>query len=286
MSLEVRPYDAEFEKCVDELNHKAWVLFKYNKDYEHRKMSCVLNEDGNVIAVGYLRHGITEDHDVMEVVIEVNQEAFERFSEVRTILYPSLIDICNALRNPEKKTKLVVWNDFDGDRVYYEGHGFYDYQTYYFAKRTIDHKCITEIEAPTGVKVCHNPMKAEEERMNYIKVENQYYKGVVYWSVNMLEWMMGGPELHTISAFEGDEMVGSVTCWQTGAVDRLFVIPRWRNKGLGKYLVAKAFEYHLANRRTHVQTLVNDQDVVGKHFLKSMGYSFPDRLELLALDMQ
>ncbi|MCR2822802.1 GNAT family N-acetyltransferase [Lederbergia panacisoli] len=286
MSLEVRPYSVgKFEKSVMELNKKAWVLFKYNKDYEHQKMSCVLNEDGNLIAVGYLRHGLSEDHNVMEVVIEVNQEAFERFSEVRKVLYPSLINICYALRNPEKKTKMVVWNDFDGDRAFYEENGFNDYQTYYFANRMINRKSLAEIEAPIGVKVRHHLMKTEDERMSYVSLENQYYNGVVYWSLNMLEWMIAGPELQTISAFEGDEMVGSVTCWQTGAIDRLFVIPRWRNKGLGKYLIAKAFDYHLANGRTNVQTLVNDLNIEGKQLLESMGYRFPDKMELLARDI-
>jgi GNAT superfamily N-acetyltransferase len=284
--LEVRPYSVELENSVMELNKKAWVLFEYNKDYVHQKMSCVFNEDGKLIALGYLRHGMSEDHDVMEVVTEVNQEGFERYSEVRKVLYPSLVDICNVFRNPNKKTKLVVWMAYDGDRELYEEHGFYDYQTYYFARRTIDQKSVTEIEAPIGVEVRHHPMRTEDERMRYVRLENQYYNGVVYWSLNMLEWMMAGPELHTISAFEGDEMVGSVTCWQTGAVDRLFVIPRWRKKGLGKYLIAKAFEYHLANGRMNVETLVNDLNVEGKQLLESMGYSFPDRLELLALDIQ
>lgn len=128
-------------------------------------------------------------------------------------------------------------------------------------------------------------METKEARVKYTKVENQYYQGVLHRSVNMLEWMMGGPELHTISAYEGDELVGSVMSWQTGAVERLFVVPRWRNKGLGKYLVAKAFEYHLKNGRTIVETLVNEQDVEGYHLLESMGYSFPVELELLALDI-
>jgi GNAT superfamily N-acetyltransferase len=102
----------------------------------------------------------------------------------------------------------------------------------------------------------------------------------------MLEWMMGGPELHTISAFEGNELVGSVMCRQTGADERLFVIPRWRNTGLGEFLVSKAFEYHLSNGRTNVETLVNEQDEEGKLLLQSMGYSFPVKLRLMALDVQ
>jgi GNAT superfamily N-acetyltransferase len=101
----------------------------------------------------------------------------------------------------------------------------------------------------------------------------------------MLEWMMGGPELHTISAFEGDELVGSVMCWQTGAVERLFVIPRWRNKGLESVLLSKAFEYHQKQGRNNVETLINIHDKDGMVLLESVGYSFPVELELMALDI-
>lgn len=285
MSLEVRPYSSKLEDNVMKLSHKAWMLFKHNKDYEHQKMSCVFNEDGNLIAVGYLRHGIADDHDVLEIVMEVNENALERIFEVRMTLYPSLVDICQAIRNPETKTKLVVWDDFDSDREFYVQQGFSPYQTYYFAKRSLDNS-IPEVNIPSGVEVYHYPMETKEERDKYIEVENQYYQGVLHRSVNMLEWMMGGPELHTISGFEGGELVGSVMGWQTGAVDRLFVVPRWRNKGLGEYLVAKAFEYHLKNGRINVETLVNEQDEEGKLLLEYMGYSFPVKLELLALDIQ
>jgi GNAT superfamily N-acetyltransferase len=285
MSLEVRPYNSEFEDIVRNLSDLAWVLFKHNKDYVHQKMSCVFNEDGNLIAVGYLRHGIADDHDVMEIIIKANENAMERISEVRMVLYPSLIDICLAICNPAKKTKLVAWDDFDGDREFYLEQDFSPYKMYYFAKRSLD-ESIPEVKIPIGVDVRHHPMEAKEERVKYTEVENQYYQGVLYRSVNMLEWMMGGPELHTISAFEGDELVGSVMCWQTGAVERLFVIPRWCNKGLGEFLITTAFEYHLKNGRTNVETLVNEQDEQGKLLLKSMGYSFPVKLELLALDIQ
>ncbi|MCK6078146.1 GNAT family N-acetyltransferase [Paenibacillus silvae] len=87
------------------------------------------------------------------------------------------------------------------------------------------------------------------------------------------------------SAFEGDELVGSVMCWQTGAVERLFVIPRWRNKGLAKLLITKAYEYHINNGRNEVNTLVNEQNKEAMKLLESMGYTFPVKLELKALDV-
>lgn len=280
----VRPYSPELEESVMKLSPKAYMLFKHNKDYEHQKMSCVFNEEGNLIAVGYLRHGIADDHDVMEFVMEVSEYAHEHIFEIRMALYPPLVDICHAIRNPEANTKLVAWDDFDGEREFYIQQGFSSYQTYYFAKRSLDN-FIPEVNIPSGVEIYHHPMETKEERVAYTKVENQYYQGVLHRSVNMLEWMMGGPELHTISAFEGNVLVGSVMCWQTGAIERLFVIPRWRNKGLGEFLVAKAFEYHLKNGRINVETLVNEQDEEGKLLLESMGYSFPVKLELLALDI-
>ncbi|OBZ16494.1 hypothetical protein A7975_00770 [Bacillus sp. FJAT-26390] len=51
--MSVLPYDLEHENSVMKLSHKAWLLFKYNKDYGHQKMSCVLDEDGGLIALAY-----------------------------------------------------------------------------------------------------------------------------------------------------------------------------------------------------------------------------------------
>jgi GNAT superfamily N-acetyltransferase len=280
----VRPYSSELEESVKNLSHKAWSLFKHNKDFDHQKMSCVFNEDGNLICVGYLRHGISNDHDVFEIVMFTNEHASNRMNEVRMALYPTFLDICQTLRNPNKKAKLVAWQDFYGDREFYEEKGFVPYQNYYKAQRSLE-KPISNFGIPAGVDVIYHPMKSKEERITYTEVENRFFQGVVYRSVNMLEWMMGGPELHTISAFEGEKLVGSVMCWQSGAVERLFVIPRWRDKGLSELLVTKAFEYHFINGRTHVYTLVNEQNMEGMLLLESMGYSFPVKLELLALDI-
>ncbi|SEO04555.1 hypothetical protein [Paenibacillus sp. OV219] len=73
MALAVRPYHSDLEDQVKHLSHKAWLLFKYNKDYEHQKMSCIINEQDELIALGYLRHGLDDDHDVMEIVMFVNE---------------------------------------------------------------------------------------------------------------------------------------------------------------------------------------------------------------------
>ncbi|SEO04520.1 hypothetical protein [Paenibacillus sp. OV219] len=92
-------------------------------------------------------------------------------------------------------------------------------------------------------------METQEERIKYTEAENNYYKGVVYRSVNMLEWMMAGPEFHTVAAFDGDELVGSVMCCE-------------------------------------VETLVQEKDEESMLPLKSMGYSFPVKLELFSKDIQ
>lgn len=284
MSLQVRPYRSEFEETVKNLSHKAWMLFKYNQDYDHQRMSCVFNEDGKLICVGYLRHGIADNHDVFEVEMPTNELALNRMDEVREALFPTFMDSCQKLRNPNKKTKLVAWKDFYGDRAFYEGKGFSHFQTYYIARRSLGEP-VPEVRTPVGVHVKYHPMESREERIQYTELENQFYQGVVYRSVNMLEWMMGGPELHTISAFEGDELVGSVMCWQTGAVERLFVIPRWRNKGLGRFLITKGFEYHLTNGRIEVETLVHEQNKEAMSLLESMGYTFPVKLVLMSMDI-
>ena len=284
MSLQVRPYRSEFEETVKNLSHKAWILFKYNRDYDHQRMSCVFNEDGNLICVGYLRHGIADSHDVFEVEMPTNELALNRMDEVRAALFPTFIETCQKLRNPNKKTKLVAWKDFYGDRAFYEGKGFSHFQTYYIARRSLEEP-VPEVRTPVGVHVKYHPMESREERIQYTELENQFYQGVVYRSVNMLEWMMGGPELHTISAFEGDALVGSVMCWQTGAVERLFVIPRWRKKGLGRLLITKGFEYHLKNGRNEVETLVHEQNKEAMSLLESMGYTFPVKLVLMSMDI-
>lgn len=284
MSLQVRPYRSEFEETVKNLSHKAWILFKYNQDYDHQRMSCVFNEDGNLICVGYLRHGIADNHDVFEIEMPTNELALNRMDEVRTALFPTFMDSCQKLRNSNKKTKLVAWKDFYGDRAFYEEKGFSPFQTYYIARRSLE-EAVPEVRTPVGVNVKYHPMESREERIQYTELENQFYQGVVYRSVNMLEWMMGGPELHTISAFEGDELVGSVMCWQTGAVERLFVIPRWRNKGLGRLLITKGFEYHQKNGRNEVETLVHEQNKEAMSLLESMGYTFPVKLVLMSMDI-
>ncbi|MDQ0899317.1 MULTISPECIES: hypothetical protein [unclassified Paenibacillus] len=136
-------------------------------------MICAVNEDGKLIAVGYLRQGIADDYDVMEILMQVNENAFDRISEIRMVLYPALIDICEAIRNPVKKTKLVGWDEFDGDQEFYVEQGFSPNQTYYFAKRSHD-KSIPEVNIPIGVDVRHHPI----QRVTYTTVEINIFKAL------------------------------------------------------------------------------------------------------------
>jgi GNAT superfamily N-acetyltransferase len=256
----------------------------YNKDFQHHKMSCVFSSDGELTAVGYLRHGIGDDHDILELIIEVGEKATVPVSEIRKALFPALLNMAQELRDPFKPTKLAAWDIFDGDREFYKEHGFGPYQSYYVAQRSLEDP-IPQVEPPIGIEVRHWPMETKEERMQYTQVEKQFYQGVMYRSIHMLEWMMGGPELYTIAAFKGEKLVGSVMTWQTGAVDRLFVVPDIRNKGLGKYLATKAFEYHLAKGRTRVETFVEENNAESIGFLKDLGYDCSIKIDLLTLSI-
>lgn len=74
----------------------------------------------------------------MEIVTHVNENASYIIFEIRMTLFPTLIEICKAIRNPAKNTKLVAWDDFDGDQEFYAKQGFSPYQIYYLAKRSLN----------------------------------------------------------------------------------------------------------------------------------------------------
>lgn len=107
-------------------------------------MSCVFNEDGSLICVGYLRHGIADDHVVFEIEMPNNELASNRMDEVRMALYPTFIDTYQKMRNPNKKTKLVAWKDFYGDGDFCKEKGFIPYQTFYKTQRSLE-KPIPEV---------------------------------------------------------------------------------------------------------------------------------------------
>lgn len=73
--------------------------------------------------------------------------------------------------------------------LHHEGLELAQTVSYAIAKRSIE-KTIPEVITPVGVNVKFHPMESKEERIKYTELENQFYQGVVYRSVNMLEWMM------------------------------------------------------------------------------------------------
>jgi GNAT superfamily N-acetyltransferase len=287
MTLRVRDHVFEDLDHIRELSLKTWAHFQYNNEFIDTAITCVFDSN-KLVALGYLKHGIGDERDILEINVNITYNSVHELSQLRQSLYETLHQKALDIRKlyPNKLFTLAAWDDYEGDKKYYSSQGFSSFETYLFAKRDVEE--IPTIPMPHGLDVRVWMMETEEEKVKYVKSENLYYQGVVYRSVEMLKWMMMGPVLHTLTAFDGEEIAGSVMNWtdgSIGAIDRCFVVPKWRNKGLAKYFITKSLEFHKTAGRQYVHTLVLDSNEIGKGLLKSLGYDSFEPNSLLGLEL-
>jgi GNAT superfamily N-acetyltransferase len=283
--LLIRDHLFEDLEQVRLISEKTWSHFVYNNENRDKKITCVVTPNKEVVGVGYLKHGLGDGLDTLEINMNINNNCYDNLDTIREALYQNLFQKALEIRRnyPTKLFKLVAWDDLEGDRQFYCSQGFNLFQTYSFASRHLEN--IPSMPYPDGMTVKIFEMKEEDEKKEYVEMENLFYQGVVHRSIDMLKWMMGGPVLHTITAFDGDKIAGSVMNWTDGNIDRCFVVPKWRKKGLAKYLISKSLEFHKELGLTKVQTLVLDSNEEGKGLLQSLGYNSFKQIYLLGIDI-
>jgi ribosomal protein S18 acetylase RimI-like enzyme len=143
---------------------------------------------------------------------------------------------------------------------------------------------IPELPLPDGVTVRLWRMETEEEQRRYLDAYDAAF-GDEGKRLEQLQHFMTSPMWAggtTITAFDGDRVVGSVMAFfdpdcernpgQAGSSEYIFVRPEWRRRGIARYLLAETLRYLKARDMVYASLEVLSQNARALALYESMGY--------------
>ncbi|MHB0878894.1 MAG: GNAT family N-acetyltransferase [Anaerolineae bacterium] len=152
--------------------------------------------------------------------------------------------------------------------------------------------------APAEVAVRQWKIEGEEGQRRYLEARNRCFVHAP-WNLASLRYLLASPlwqEGTSITAFDGEEVIGSVLAYwdeeanartgvSGGYTEEVFVVPEWRGRGIGRYLLAEALCYLRRHglARAELQVLVSNDAALDLY--RGLGYVAESETWHLARDV-
>jgi ribosomal protein S18 acetylase RimI-like enzyme len=200
-----------------------------------------------------------------------------------------------AGQRPEEKVALSATYFSEGQASidYLKGKGFVHYQTCYAMRRDLSEP-VPDLPKPAGVEVRPWRMETEAEQRAYLEAyeaafqddaknleELQHFMRSEYWSVGT-----------TFTAFTDDQVVGSVAIWYRpgsrwgGRTEHVFAVPRWRRRGIARYLLRESLLYLQECELAHAELEVDGANEPALSLYQSLGYRIYKKEVSLGLSLE
>lgn len=256
----IRNYEEHDANQIAKFDFISMLAYRFNGDYTSDNIFCAVSEEGEVLASAHIAPdqswALIEDTNKsldfefklqMDLAINENmtvpQEAVEELTD-------SVMFRAKMIRNQYPNKKITLRHTISSDDIeemdFYLSKGFIAKQNHLVMKRDLTEP-IPQFPLPPNIKVMNWKMETQEEQEMYLRAEAAGDPNGICWSLNHLKWTKSGAEWDTFTAFDGNNVVGSVMTWGLGeersATENIFVLPDWRRKGIAKALITEALTF-------------------------------------------
>ena len=159
-------------------------------------------------------------------------------------------------------------------------------------------KALPVAPLPEQIEVRSWRMESEPEQLAYIRARNEVFPEA---PVTLADWQsfLASPAWQhgtTLTAFDGEEIVGSVTVYwddsipqladqKAGFTEYIFVRPRWRKRGIAAYLICQGLNYLKEHGRQAAFLEVRASNQHALDLYRGLGYRLVEESHLYALDL-
>lgn len=285
----IRNYQEQDANQIAGFDFISMLAYRYNEDYTPENIFCAVNEEGEIIASAHIAPdqswGLIKDSGKpfdFEFKLQMDLAINEKLhipQEAVNDLTVAVIDRAKAIRNqyPDKRVSIrhTISSDDLGEMDFYLSQGFIAKQNHLVMKRDLSEP-IPHYPLPSNIKVINWKMEMKEEQEKYLRAEAAGDPCGHCWSLNHLRWTKSGAEWDTFTAFEGNDVLGSVMTWGLGdkrsATENIFVLPDWRRKGIAKALITEALVFLKEKGKTEATLGVFGDNRNAIALYQSLGY--------------
>jgi len=272
MNYTVRPFREEHLEQLQAIDAGTWGHFKWDRTIDPLSMFGATDERDRLVGAGAL---MNKDANLLMRTVHSPSLPQAEVQRLKAQLADALVN--RFLERHREKAgvipRLLARIRNEEDRNLYEGRGFLptgDIIQLYLRDISASFPAVPQL--PTGIEIRPWPMRSSAEKEVYLRADQSIFPND--YSMEMLNYMQGGPVWFVMAAFHGDKLIGSSMSWGTevGITERLFTLPGWRRKGIAKGLLAASLQQHRELGRTHVSAAVSGSNVAGEALLRSAGF--------------
>ena len=272
MNYTVRPFREADLEPLHAIDKGTWGHFKWDRTIDPLSRFCAADERDRLIVAGAL---IYKDANLVMTIVHLSSLPEDEAYRLKVQLADALVHRYRELH--EEKAggvpRLLARIRNEQDRDFYEGRGFWpngDLIQLYLRDVSASLPLIPQL--PPGVEIRPWPMRSAAEKEAYLEADRAVLRND--YSMEMLNYMQGGPVWFVMAAFHGDTLIGSSMSWGTeiGITERLFTLPGWRRQGIAKGLLAASLRQHCELGRTHVSAAVSGTNEAGIALLRASGF--------------
>lgn len=285
----IRNYSRKDASKIGRFSKILELSYLYNRDFAKENIFCAVDDKKDILGVAHLE----PDPSWHLIGRNIKPPSFKYKLRMNICIKPGL-DICKRLkerllevlidkgqsiakRYPDKKVQLINYFSCEEheDMDIYFSQGFFAARSHYIMKRYLNETIIDDTECPNGIEIYKWCLNTRKEQMRYLEAQAGGFDGLA-WSRSLLKWYARIPEFEVFAAFAGNEAVGSAMTWEistdSSATENIFVLPQWRDKGVGRTLTTTLLKYLRDNGKKVASLSVFGDNQPALKLYESLGY--------------
>jgi ribosomal protein S18 acetylase RimI-like enzyme len=290
--LQVKILQEDYLRCFPGASTRPVEVYQTLGFAGGRNIFCAYQPPGRLIGFAPMFPAIIqEESSPLPNILWMDMKVDPRIpyrDHVRESLLESLIGRGNELLGGDtrRSTQMIFQHfPFENEAVdFLLRQGFVHTESVYTLSRDLS-LSIPNVLAPPGMQIRSCPMKTEGEQIAYVQARNAAFPDS---PITLAEWrdFTQSPIWERgicLAIFDGNELAGSIALYwdeaqnqasdhRIGITEHVFVLPRWRGLGLGRYLVAQGLIHLKRHGLQEAQLEVKSANVVALGLYTKLGF--------------
>lgn len=284
----IRNYNSDDADKIGSFDKIAELAYRYKGDMKAANIFCAVNSENEILGVADLEPHISWtsiDKDYQDknyiyrlcVNIRINPLHADDKKLSSCLMDAVLTRAVEIKRDyPGKKIRVIKYisSDNNEEMDFFISKGFIAYRNSLVMKRDLTEE-IKPAVCSSDFRIVNWKMESEEEVKYYVEADEKCNNGAA-WNLDTVSWMRNAQEWATFAAFSGDEFLGGVMTYfiteDRNATENIFVLPKWRRKGVAKAFITEALKHLKKNGKTIATLSVDGDNKPAINLYKSLGY--------------